>query len=325
MYALDKVLENVDVEVLLEELGFEVPSTDSDIIRTKCAIHGGDNPTSFVMNKENTLWYCHSGDCGGGDAIELVRKMKNYSFPKAVQWLSELFEVDIDGLEIVERKSRLKQHLKSFIKAMKSVKEKDLDEYIIDVEVKPLKTFRNYDKDTIDFFNIGFIDTIELMKRNGESYTLKNRLCFPIVFNNKQVGVALRRTKSKDMPKWSNQPVNVDYGSILYNYDNIIGKTQIVVAEGITDVMAYHEIGVPAVATFGAHLTDNQYRLLIKTGADIILAYDNDKAGNEAKKKAIKMLKNKTNLFTVDLPAGRDAGDITREELLDAYKSRKKC
>ena len=324
MYALDKVLENIDTELLLDELGFDVPNNDEEFIRTKCAIHGGDNPTSFVINRENTLWFCHTGGCGGGDAIELVKKIKGLSFHQSINWLSDLFNVDISGLEIKEKKSRFKEDLKSFVSAMKMVKKKDIDEYVVDVEVKSLKSFREFKKETIEHFNMGFVSSIDLNKRDGGQYTLRNRLLFPIIFNNKQVGVALRRTKSKDVPKWSNQPINMNYGDVLYNYDNSVGKSTIVVSEGITDVWAYHEIDVCAVATFGAHLTDKQYKLLLKTGADIVLAYDNDKAGNEAKKKAIKMLKNKVNLYVIDLPVDKDAEDITREELLNAYKSRRR-
>jgi DNA primase len=87
-------------------------------------------------------------------------------------------------------------------------------------------------------------------------------------------------------------------------------------------VWAYHEIGVTAVCTYGAHLADEQYKLLLKTGADIILSYDNDDAGNKARDKAIEMLKNKTNLFLVTLPKGKDPENITRQELRECYEAR---
>ena len=36
-------------------------------------------------------------------------------------------------------------------------------------------------------------------------------------------------------------------------------------------------------------------------------------------------LKNKTNVFEVTLPEGKDPADCTKEELLTAYLSKKKC
>ena len=149
-----------------------------------------------------------------------------------------------------------------------------------------------------------FAKQIELDKKNGDKYVLFNRLVFPIIYSDVQIGASLRRTKSSDYPKWSHQPANIDTGKILYNYDNAKHSSKIV--EGITDVWAYHEIGVDAVATFGAHLTKDQYKLLLTTGADIILSYDGDDAGRLANQKAKDMLKNKANVKEVIFNQGND-------------------
>lgn len=324
MYALDKILQSVDVDKLLEHFGFEVSNTEGSILRGKCKIHGGNNPTSFVMNRETTMWFCHTGGCGGGDAFELVQKLLHITFFESVEWLSKFFEVDITGLEILERKDKLKKELDIFIKAMKGKKTKIINEYVISEEIKSVKSFRKFKKETLEHFKLGYVDKITLKKRSDEEYTLRNRLLFPIIFQGKTVGIALRRTKNSDVPKWSNQPINIDTGEMLYNYDATIGENIIVIVEGITDVWAYHEIGITAIATFGAHLTDKQYKLIIKTGADVVLSYDNDVAGNKARDKAIKMLKNKCNLYSVTLPEGHDAEDIERGELKELYDNRKK-
>lgn len=324
MYALDKIIKNADVEKLLDYYGFEISSREGIILRGKCKIHGGDNPTAFVINKESTLWFCHTGDCGGGDIFELVQKMNGISFIQSVEWLSSFFDVDINGLEIVERKSKLKKELQAFIKAMTNTKKKTIEEYSIKEEVKRVKKFRNFKEETLSYFNLGYVKEIELERKNGSKYKVFNRLVFPIIFKNKQIGIVLRRINSKDTPKWSNQPVNIDTGEVLYNYDNAIGQPVIVVVEGITDVWAYHEIGVVAVATFGAHITDKQYRLLIKTGADIVFSFDGDEAGDKATKKGIEMFKNKANIELINIPKGKDPENLNREELKELYESRRK-
>lgn len=324
MYALDKIIQNADIERLLDYYGFEISNREGSIIRSNCKLHGGKNKTSFVINRENTLWFCHSGDCGGGDIFELVKRMEGISFVQAVNWLSNFFNIDITGLEVIERKSKLKQELNAFIKVMKGKKKKNFEEFEIEETIKAVSKFRGFKEETLDFFELGYVDKITLDKRDGGKYTVYKRLVFPIVFKGLQVGMALRRTRSSDVPKWSNQPVNIDTGELLYNYDNAIGKPFIVVVEGITDVWAYHEIGITAVATFGAHMTDKQYRLLMKTGADIILSYDNDDAGIKATKKAIELFKNKANIFIIDLPEGKDPESIPREELMKLYDNRRK-
>jgi len=325
MFAVEKILQQADIMKLLEHYKFDITQQNGDLIRSKCMIHGGDNPTAFVINTETSLWFCHTGSCGGGDMFSLVEKMEGITFIEAVKWLSDFFQVDIEGLEVKERKSDLRKELNMFIKAMKSRKKEPITSYKISADVKLVTKFRAFTQDTLHHFALGFVDSIELDKRDGTKYTLFNRLLFPIVFNNEIVGIALRRTKSSDMPKWSNQPVNIDTSQILYNYDDAKFSDVIVVTEGITDVWAYHEIGLKAVSTFGAHLTEEQYKLLLKTGADIVLSYDGDDAGREAIKKAHKMLKNKANIYIVDLPDGADPESITREELMQKYDSRRKA
>lgn len=324
MNAIEAIVDKIDMLKLLEYYQFEKISVNGNMVRACCKIHGGNNPSGFVANLDTTLYYCHTGSCGGGDVFELVQKMEGIKFKQSVEWLSKFFEVDITGLEILERKDKLKKELDIFIKAMKGKKKKTINEYIVNEEVKFVKSFRKFNKETLEHFALGYVDSITLKKQSDEEYTLKHRLLFPIIFQGKTVGIALRRTKSHDVPKWSNQPINIDTGEILYNYDETIGENIIVIVEGITDVWAYHEIGIIAVATFGAHLTDKQYKLIIKTGADVVLSYDNDVAGNKARDKAIKMLKNKCNLYSVTLPEGHDAENIEREELMKLYGNRKK-
>lgn len=325
MYAVDKILQDADIIKLLEHYDFDTNQQNGDMIRSKCMIHGGNNPTSFAINVETTLWFCHTGDCGGGDIFTLVEKMEKLSFPGAVEWLSKFFSIDINGMEIKERKTQLKKELNAFVSAIKSRRKEKFKSYNIKATVKDIKSFRKFKEDTIKHFNMGYVESIELERRDETTYTLNNRLLFPIKFNKEVIGVALRRTRSSDVPKWSNQPINIDTGAILYNYDEVYCKDSITVVEGITDVWAYYEIGVSAVCTFGAHLTKEQYYLLMKTGADINLSYDGDKAGRSATKKAIGMLKNKANIFVVDLPEGKDPESIEREELLELYGRRRRC
>lgn len=138
------------------------------------------------------------------------------------------------------------------------------------------------------------------------------------------IGALLRRVNNKDKIKWSNQPEHIKTGEIVYNYDNAKGNYDIVVVEGLTDVWAFHEIGVMAVATFGAHLSKEQSYLLIKTGARITLCYDADTAGKTATEKAIKMLSKKTDLFVIELDEGTDPESITRGELKIKYENRRR-
>ena len=50
-----------------------------------------ETTSAFVINKDTGLWYCHTGNCGGGDIFTLVERFEDFSktdFPRTVQWLA---------------------------------------------------------------------------------------------------------------------------------------------------------------------------------------------------------------------------------------------
>lgn len=325
MDAVSLLNKHIDVAKILDHYDFDHINHDGDFIRSCCKIHDGDNKSAFVIDVNNGLWFCHTGGCGGGSIYMLVQRLEECSFMSAVQRVASILSVDIENLQIIEHQERYMDDLKKWMKMMKKRRGKaEFTQYVVDSEIVPVAKFRDFKEETLDYFKVGFVDLIDLKKRNGDGYTLRNRIFVPIWFNGLQVGASLRRTKAKDLPKWTHQPVHINTGDILYNYDNVKDKDKIVVSEGITDVWAWHEVGVDACCTFGAHLTEEQYKLLMKTGADIILAYDGDKAGREATHKARQMLRNKANIEYVVFDEGDDPESISREELSLKYDQRRR-
>lgn len=322
MDAVTLLNNHVKIEELLDYYGFDVNTNDGTIIRSCCKIHGGNNPNNFVANTENNLWYCHS-NCGGGDAYTLVELMEGVSFYDAAKWLARFYKVDITSLSIIENKPNYKKELNKWLNLMRKRKT-IFTPYHLDVPTRDIKRYRNFNQNTIDFFGLKYIPSIEIMKRNGEKHTLTNRLGFSLTFDGITIGISLRRTRSSDVPKWLHQPVNLNVGSILYNYDNVKTSQMIVISEGIKDVWAWHEINIPAVCTFGAHITKEQYKLLLKTGADLVFAFDGDDSGKKATIKAIKMFKNKANMYTIAFESNEDPENIKREELQKRFDSRNK-
>lgn len=326
MYALEKIVANADVYKLLEHYGFNTSDEDGTILRSHCAIHGGNNPSAFAFNTESNLWFCHTNpDCGGGDIFTLVEKMENVSFTEATKFLADFFRIDIEGLDIIERKSRNQKEISNFIKIMsKRRAKKPMDTFKVEDKLFELSTFRDFKEDTIKYFGLKFAKEITLESKSGKEYKLYNRLVFPIICNDIKIGASIRATKNNDNPKWSHQPTDIKTSELLYNYDSVIPGGTVVVVEGIVDVWAYHEINIVAVCTFGAHLTDNQYRMLLISGADVVLSYDGDDAGRKATSKATEMLKDKCNLYKVEMKQGEDPANITREELMNRYELRTK-
>lgn len=324
MDALSLLNKKIDVIKVLEHYDFDNIHPDGDFIRSSCKLHGGNNPSAFVASLETGLWYCHTGDCGGGDIYTLVQVMEECDFPTAVKWVANFFDVDINNMQITERKDAHVKEMKNWIKTIKSRRKKSMPEYHIDVETKKVAEFRDFKPETIDYFSLLYVDEIELERKSGGTYTLYKRLVFPIIQNGVQIGASLRRIRGRDVPKWSHQPLSIETSELLYNYDNTANQKEVVIVEGIPDVWAFHEIGIVAVATFGAHVTLSQYKQLMRTGADLIFAYDGDSAGRSATQKALSMFRYKANLFYLEFEEGEDPESITREELKERYESRRK-
>lgn len=326
MDALTLINQNLDVERILRHYDFDKIRPDGGgFIRSCCKLHGGNNPSSFVINSENGVWYCHTGGCGGGSIYMLVEKLEGIGFKDAVRKVAQLVGVDIDNLEILEHKAEYMEDLKRFLDLMRPrIKKSNNQEYVIDGSLRDVTKFRDFELSTLQHFGLKYVEKIHLLTRDGKPYSLSNRLLFPITYNHTLLGVSLRRIKASDNPKWLHQPVNIDTRELLYNLDACEGVTTIVVVEGIVDVWAWHEIGHTAVCTFGAHLTDEQYRLLMRTGADLVWSYDGDKAGRIATEKATQMFRFKANQSIVEFADGEDPASITREELAERYGNRKK-
>lgn len=324
MDAVTLLQKNIQPEQLLHHYKFHNVHHNGNMIRSCCKIHDGNNPTGFVMDTETGLWYCWTGGCGGGDMITLVQKMENIGFKSAVQFLADLFKINLANATISERKANHIKELQTWIKAIRSRSIEEHVEYHVNVPVKEVIKFRDFQEETLRHFNLGHVNKIQLQKRNGEHYTLRNRLLIPIIQDGKQVGVSLRRVKNTDIPKWSHQPLHIHTRNMLYNFDEVKTCNKIVIVEGMFDVWAYHELGISACATFGAHITEQQYRMLMRTGADLVFSYDGDEKGKEATQKAIKLFKNKANMEYVPFNAGEDPANITREVLYERFKSKRR-
>lgn len=72
----------VPIEDVVAWLGIELKKSGAQL-RGRCPIHDGSDPRQFVVTPAKGVWYCF-GDCKqGGDAIELVAKLKGCALREA--------------------------------------------------------------------------------------------------------------------------------------------------------------------------------------------------------------------------------------------------
>lgn len=54
-----------------------------------CPVHGGDNPTAFRARLDRNIWHCFTA-CGGGDVIDLVRRIEGCNHAQAARILMKI-------------------------------------------------------------------------------------------------------------------------------------------------------------------------------------------------------------------------------------------
>jgi DNA primase len=324
MDAVSFINQHANIERVMNHYGFDRMTYEHNAIRACCKIHGGDNPSSFYADSETNLWFCHT-ECGGGDMFTLVQRMDKCSFPQAVSHVASILGIDITDMSIAERRGAHEKEIRSFINTMKRMKKNPLHApFTLGVESKRVTKYRAFKEETLAHFDLRYIKELSATSKNGKPFKVVERLCVPISQHGTIIGYSLRKTKEDFLPKWIHIPAGINASETLYNMDRYAGQEQIVVVEGMFDVWAYHEIGVFAVCTYGAHLSTHQYKLLLRSGATtIVLSYDGDKAGREAANKAHAALRGKVRVLEVPLLEGEDPEKIERSVLHERFLSRK--
>ncbi|MFP5282778.1 MAG: DNA primase, partial [Actinomycetes bacterium] len=284
-----------------------------------CPFHDEKTP-SFQVTPARGYWYCF-GACGeGGDAITFLQRIDNLSFVEAIERLADQVGVQLrytdDGgrrPEAGQRTRLLEAHA-----AAAEFYQAELSEPHA-VAGRRFLAERGFDRTAAERFGVGFApqDGRALLRHlRGRGFSdaelahgglvresgydfFQGRLLWPIRDAGRQVvGFGARRLFDDDrMPaKYLNTPETPLYkkSSVLYGLDlarqQIGKKSQAVVVEGYTDVMAAHLAGVDtAVASCGTAFGDEHARLLrrLMGNADafpgeVIFTFDGDQAGQAA-------------------------------------------
>lgn len=322
MDALELIKDNLDVERILEHYEFEGVRSGTKFSRAACKLHGGNREDSFVINNDEGLWTCHT-QCGNGNIFQLVMKLENVGFKEAMHKVAALSGVSLENATFKAEEDYMRE-IKKWKRAVQKLNKKiDIQPYSLDVELRNVKKYRNFLESTLRHFELQFLSEITLPSDRGGMYKLHNRLTLPVKVKGITIGYALRKTREADFPKWSNQPSGFKSEQILYNYDACLGQDEFVICEGFFDVWAFYEIGINAVSTFGAHLTEEQYKLILRSGCTkVVLAFDGDAAGREATNKAIEKLRGKVDVYALQFNEGEDSEGVSRRDLRRLFQGR---
>lgn len=318
---LDEILASTDiVEVINEYVPLKRRGAN---YLGLCPFHKEKTP-SFTVSPDKQIYKCFG--CGqGGSVVQFISKLENLDFKETLEHLAERANIDLAKYEVNSTFSDGKRELKETIERINKATARYFYEALT-AELKEqnslLKSYlikRQLDKNTIVRFGLGFgskktetlvqhltklgytkqeILSAGVVSKNmrGEIYeNFASRLIFPILDTRERVIGFGGRVLDNSLPKYVNSPENALYhkGSNLYGL-NVAKKevlSEIVIVEGYMDTVALHKSGITnAVASLGTALTEKQAKLLKKYAPTVIIAYDQDGAGQAATLRAIDIL-----------------------------------
>jgi DNA primase len=313
-----------------------------------CPFHDEKTP-SFQVTPSRGLWYCF-GACGeGGDVFNFLQKIDNLSFSEAVERLADRVGVQLRYTDDHGPRAEPGQRVR-LMEALQAAANFFAEQLsgADAVEGRRFLADRGFDKAAAERFGVGFAprDGRSLLRHlRGRGFSDKEliaaglaresgydffqgRLLWPIRDSGKQVlGFGARRLFEDDRvpAKYVNTPETLLYkkSHVLYGLDlarTAIGKkSQAVVVEGYTDVMAAHLSGVDtAVASCGTAFGDDHARLLRRLmgnhdafHGEVIFTFDGDAAGQAA---ALKVFNGDQNFiaqtYVAVEPTGLDPCDL---------------
>jgi DNA primase len=279
-----------------------------------CPFHQEKTP-SFHVNEQKQSWYCFSCQ-RGGDLFTFVQEIEKTDFMGALRILA-----DQAGVDLPERSGQAQQrsHQRRRLLELNRLAARYYEHVLWSLPAgepgRQLLERREVDEETARRFGLGYAPgganlTAYLRKREqsmqdagdaglvrGGRDFFQQRLVVPIRDQQGRVLAFTGRTVVDGEPrKYVNTPETPAYskGRVLFALDlarnTIQERGHAVLMEGQFDVIVSHRFGVTnAIASSGTALTGDQLTLLRRFTDEVVLMFDNDRAGHAAAQKAIEL------------------------------------
>lgn len=312
---------------------------------------------SFFVVPHKDLWKDFSSG-KGGKAVEFLMEYKRLSWVEAIEWLCDFYRIEIEREESNEVEEK-RISLTEITQAAQRAYQKELfalpDNHPAKIYVKSrfsedeiLSWGLGYAPDSWDFIKAKVIEKgcmneaeeAGLINRKQERTFdfFVNRIMIPIRDERGRVVSFGGRVyegggfSDKD-PKYINgrETAIFSKSKTLFGLKDAIKaiheKNEVIVMEGYTDVMAFHNEGIMnVVGCLGTALTSEGVAKLMRHTPNITLCFDGDKAGRKALQRSLpEVLSQGGRCFVIQLEDGEDPDSFlkqlteeTKSELLTA-------
>lgn len=314
-YQLER-LKAIPIREVARAVGLEVRSETAN---ARCFNHtahpNGDRNPSLGLNNKTNLFKCFSCNIHG-DAIELVGQTQGLDFKESCEWLATQFGIgkSTNNSSIYSRLAKIKRVIYKD-PPPKPATSKDVEIYsrfyeltdpLTNEERRFLKD-KGFTTQTIERFKWRNISDAAVKKlksefpieeledsglfKQGKFMFYYHRLLVPFWQDGRLVYLRARTLSNAAGAKFVNV---LGKDTQIFNYDalyEIPTTGSLHIAEGETDTMTLAQDGLPTIGIMGAtqDRTVRQIADLLGGGfgdaIKVVLAFDNDKAGQEATKK----------------------------------------
>ena len=280
-----------------------------------CPFHDEKTP-SFKVNEQQQVWYCF-GCQRSGDVFTFVEEIEKVDFRGALELLADLAGVELHDQSPADRRaSERKRRILELNELAALYYAHVLHSTAAGEEGRKLMAERQVGEETAHRFGLGYApgganfatflrkrdrsipasQDAGLLRRDGQDW-FQLRLMVPIRDERgRVVAFAGRTVRSEEPRKYVNTPESPVYtkGRVLFGLDlarpAIEERGHAVVMEGQFDVIVAHQFGVAnAVASSGTALTPDQATLLKRYTDELVLVFDNDRAGREATHRVVEL------------------------------------
>lgn len=316
-YNLSHVVNGIGIINVLRWLGFKSIKDEFTAVRAECAVHGGDRKDSFCIYKNTLVWKCFSRKCEelhGESFFSLVAAIKNIDKKSAIDIFCSQFNVNRESFS--DKYNDISDYkFRAYLNNYKL----NNTENNVPINFPEIEGYTDYFlSDEGGPFSSATVGRFEIFSYYIDDKDKRKRVYIPIYdANNNLVFYSGRAVDKIVEDKYSNG-TNFASGNILYNLNNARNTKSryIIIVEGFKSVWRLYEYGYDnVVSSLGSYLKPGQLKLILPLLKDVVIFYDDDKAGKIGAKRVIDRYCNLVNIYNIDYDAGVDPADMSKNDI----------
>ena len=276
------------VKRVLSGCGIDIESEMDNDFMIFCPYHNNFRTPAGEVSKSTGMFFCFSCQ-ETKDLVELVMHISNRTYFEAIRFITSKGK-DTDIEQFV---NRALVQIPEYIAFDELIIKRLNNQALTSPRAMSYYEGRRITKESVVKFGLGYSEkqdmvTIPVHSPDGMA-----------------VGFVGRSIEGKD---FKNTP-KLPKAKVLFNLHRIKTSDKVYVVESSFDAIRLDQVGLSAVATLGANVSNTQIDLLQKYFNNIIVIADNDEAGGNMKDRIVEKLKSRVSVIQLNKEY-KDIGDM---------------